>query len=145
MKKGEIEKKIENEKYIYEKSRFFDFFNYMYEYSDTKKSRIPLNQIIKEYKFYFLNIEKITENSDEYDKVINYSIKDLKKDLKNYIGINSRYYNNLSPKEQEHIKCYYDLDTIINNQRGAICKIHYKRNIIIIDDKIIDTSLYKSK
>lgn len=149
--KNEKEKEKHNH-LIYRKIKFFNFFNYMYDYSNIKKDRIPLNQIIKEFKFYYTNIEKITKNNDnddndnyDYNYIMNYSIKDLKNDLKNFININSRNYNKLPIDKQKSIQCYYDLDTIIDNQRGAICKIKHKKNIIIVDDKIIDTSISNSK
>ena len=46
--------------------------------------------------------------------------------MKEYI---SRKYNSLSLQNKQFIPCYYDLDTRINKQRGALCKIKYKHNI----------------
>jgi len=127
---------------IYRKSKFYNFMYYMYDYTNRKKDRIPLNQVLKDFKFYYFNIEKINQDDKyDYDYISNYTIKDLKNDLKHFIRINSRNYNILPIDKQNSIKCYYDLDTIINNQRGALCKISHKHNIILINDNITNTSL----
>lgn len=141
----DIDENDEKQQYlIYRKYKFYNFMYYMYEYTNRKKDRIPLNQVLKDFKFYYFNIEKINKDDKyDYDYISNYTIKDLKNDLKHFISINSRNYNNLPIDKQKSIKCYYDLDTIINNQRGALCKISHKQNIII-NDNIIDTSLSNS-
>jgi len=143
----DIDEHDEKQKYlIYRKIKFFNFLYYMYDYTNRKKDRIPLDQVLKDFKFYYFNIEKINQddNKYDYDYISNYTIKDLKNDLKHFIRINSRNYNILPVDKQHFIKCYYDLDTIINNQRGALCKISHKHNIILINDNIIDTSLSNS-
>ena len=126
-------KKIKNEKEniidMYE-IQFLDFIENTYEYTNNTSDKIPLDKIILDFKNYFLNIKKFNKENDYYDYVINYSLTHLKKDLKKYIKINSRKYNSLSIENKQFIKCYYDLDTRINKQRGALCKIKYKQNII---------------
>lgn len=143
----DIDESDEKQQYLmYRKRIFFNFMYYMYDYTNRKKDRVPLNQVLKDFKFYYFNIVKINQDDDkyDYDYISNYTIKDLKNDLKHFININSRNYNNLPIDKQNSIKCYYDLDTIINNQRGALCKVSHKHNIILIDDNIIDSSLSNS-
>jgi len=111
--------------------QFLDFIENTYEYTNNTSDKIPLEKIIKDFNNYFLNIKKINKENDYYDYVINYSLTHLKKDLRKYIKINSRKYNSLPLQNKQFIKCYYDLDTRINKQRGALCKIKYKHNILI--------------
>ena len=114
--------------------QFLDFIKNTYEYTNNTNDKIPLDKIIKDFNNYFLNIKKLNKENDYYDYVINYSLTYLKKDLKKYIKVNSRKYNSLSLQNKQFIPCYYDLDTRINKQRGALCKIKYKHNNIIIDN-----------
>ena len=131
MSSKNIKKKEEVEEIDKYEIQFFDFINNTYEYTNNTIDKIPLERFIKDLKNYFLNIKKISKDNEYYEYINNYSLITLKKDLRKYIGINSRKYNSLSIENTKFIKCYYDLDTRINKQRGALCKLKYKNNIIV--------------